>query len=325
MSSPQAPTTRSALTSALGTVTGLLAALALMVGFFSWQSEYFFTSDTFVTIANDIPAVAVTAVGMTFVLIIAGIDLSVGSTMALAAAVAGIAMLQWHWTLLPATFLAMAVGLVVGAVNGAITVAWRLPSFIVTLGMLEMARGAAYVATDSRTQYIGSRIDWLGKPVVAGLSPAFFIAIAIVAVAQVVLTRTVFGRSLIGIGTNEEAMRLAGVDPRPIKIAVFALAGLLAGLGGVFLSSRLEAADPNAGLGAELVVIASVVIGGTSLMGGRGSVASTFFGVLVISVLEAGLAQIGASEPTKRIITGCVIIIAVVLDTLRERRKKNAS
>ena len=322
--SNQPISTRSAVTSAIGTVAGLLVALALMVGFFSWQSQYFFTSDTFVTIANDIPAVAVTAVGMTFVLIIAGIDLSVGSVMALAAAAAGIAMLQWNWSLLPATLLAMAVGVVVGAVNGAVTVAWRLPSFIVTLGMLEVARGGAYIATDSRTQYIGGKIDWLGKPVIAGLSPAFFAAIAIVVIAQVVLTRTVFGRAMIGIGTNEEAMRLAGVDPRPIKIGVFAIAGLLAGLGGVFLSSRLEAADPNAGTGAELVVIASVVIGGTSLMGGRGSVVSTFFGVLVISVLEAGLAQIGASEPTKRIITGCVIIIAVVLDTLRERRKKRA-
>jgi ribose transport system permease protein len=316
--------TRSAVTSAIGTVAGLFVALALMVGFFSWQSQYFFTADTFVTIANDIPAVAVTAVGMTFVLIIAGIDLSVGSVMALSAAAAGIAMLQWSWPLLPATGLAMLTGLVVGTINGAVTVAWRLPSFIVTLGMLEVARGAAYIATDSRTQYIGSKIDWLGKPVLAGLSPAFFIAIAIVVVAQVVLTRTVFGRCMIGIGTNEEAMRLAGVDPRPIKIAVFAIAGLLAGLGGVFLASRLEAADPNAGTGAELVVIASVVIGGTSLMGGRGSVASTFFGVLVISVLEAGLAQIGASEPTKRIITGCVIIVAVVLDTLRERRKRRS-
>ena len=324
MSHLQPVSTRSAVQSAIGTVAGLLVALALMVGFFSWQSQYFFTADTFVTIANDIPAVAVTAVGMTFVLIIAGIDLSVGSVMALAAAAAGIAMLQWNWPLLPATLLAMAVGLVVGTVNGAVTVAWRLPSFIVTLGMLEMARGAAYLATDSRTQYIGGKIDWLGKPIVVGLSPQFFIAIVIVVVAQIVLTRTVFGRSLIGIGTNEEAMRLAGVDPRPLKVIVFALAGLLAGLGGVFLSSRLEAADPNAGTGAELVVIASVVIGGTSLMGGRGSVASTFFGVLVISVLEAGLAQIGASEPTKRIITGCVIIIAVVLDTLRERRKKRA-
>lgn len=316
------PTLRNSTLAALGTVAGLLAALVLMVGLFSGLSQYFLSVDTFLTIANDIPAVAVTAVGMTFVLIIAGIDLSVGSVMALAAAMAGIAMLQWHWPLLPAMGLAMLTGLVVGAINGSVAVIWRLPSFIVTLGMLEVARGAAYIATDSRTQYIGGKIDWLGKPTWGGLSPAFFIAVAIVVLAQVVLTRTTFGRCMIGIGTNEEAMRLAGVDPRPIKIAVFSIAGLLAGLGGVFLASRLEAADPNAGTGAELVVIASVVIGGTSLMGGRGSVASTFLGVLVISVLEAGLAQIGASEPTKRIITGCVIIIAVVLDTLRERRKR---
>ncbi len=322
MTPTPAATLRASATSAVATVAGLLVALMLMIGLFSALSTYFFTGDTFVTIANDIPAVAVTAVGMTFVLIVAGIDLSVGSVMALSAAAAGIAMLQWQWPLFPAMLLAMATGLVVGAVNGMVTVAFRLPSFIVTLGMLEVARGAAYLLTDSRTQYIGSKIDWLGKPLLAGLSPAFFIALAIVVLAQIVLTRTVFGRCMIGIGTNEEAMRLAGVDPRPVKIAVFALAGLLAGLGGVFLASRLEAADPNAGSGAELVVIASVVIGGTSLMGGRGSVASTFFGVLVISVLEAGLAQIGASEPTKRIITGCVIIGAVVLDTLRERRKK---
>ena len=115
-------------------------------------------------------------------------------------------------------------------------------------------------------------------------------------------------------------MRLAGVDPRPIRIIVFAATGLLAGLAGLMQSARLEAADPNAGSGIELQVIAAVVIGGTSLMGGRGSVVNTFFGVLIIAVLEAGLAQIGASDPTKRIITGCVIVVAVVIDTLRQRR-----
>jgi len=320
MTSSKPLTTRAALTSAIGTVAGLMAALALMIGFFSWQSEYFFTADTFITIANDIPATAVTAVGMTFVLIIAGIDLSVGSTMALAAAVAGIAMLQWHWSLLPATLLAMATGVVVGAINGAVTVAWRLPSFIVTLGMLEMARGAAYLATDSRTQYIGGKIDWLGKPIVLGLSPQFFIAIVIVAVAQVVLTRTVFGRSLVGIGTNEEAMRLAGVDPRPIKVAVFALAGLLAGLGGVFLSSRLEAADPNAGTGAELVVIASVVIGGTSLMGGRGKVAGALLGALVMASLDNGMSLLSVESATQYIIKGAVLVAAVGFDMAGRKR-----
>ena len=309
------------LQGALGNYVGLIAALLLMVLLFGTLSEYFFTAETFITIANDIPAIAVMAVGMTFVLIIAGIDLSVGSVMALAAAVAGISMVQWHWSLYLALPLAMLVGACAGLLNGAISVTWRLPSFIVTLGMLEVARGAAYIATDSRTQYIGEPVEWLSSPILGGVSPAFLIAIVIVAIAHLVLTRSVFGRHMIGIGTNEEAMRLAGVDPRPIKIAVYTLLGALAGLAGIIQSSRLEAADPNAGIGAELVVIASVVIGGTSLMGGRGSVISTFFGVLVISVLEAGLAQIGASEPTKRIITGCVIIAAVILDMYRERSR----
>ncbi len=315
------PSLASTLRGSLGNYVGLMAALIMMVVLFGSLSNYFFSMSTFITIANDIPAIAITAVGMTFVLIISGIDLSVGSVMALAAAMAGIAMLKWHWPLYLAVFMAMGVGMLAGFLNGAISVAWRLPSFIVTLGMLEVARGAAYIATDSRTQYIGGAVEWLSAPIAFGLSPAFAIALLIVIAAQLVLTRSVFGRYMIGIGTNEEAMRLAGVDPRPIKILVFAIAGLLAGLAGMIQASRLEAADPNAGIGTELVVIASVVIGGTSLMGGRGSVINTFFGVMIISVLEAGLAQIGASEPTKRIITGCVIIVAVILDMYRERRR----
>ena len=307
---------------ALGTYLGLTGALLGMVVLFSLLSSHFLSYATFSTLANQIPDLMVLAVGMTFVLIIGGIDLSVGSVLALAASAVSVAILGWGWGVLPAALLGMGCAALVGSLTGAITVAWRIPSFIVSLGMLEMARGAAYQLTDSRTAYIGDALAWLSEPLAFGISPSFLIALVVIVVAQFVLARTVFGRYLVGIGTNEEAVRLAGVDPRPFKILVFSLMGLLAGLAALFQISRLEAADPNAGAGLELQVIAAVVIGGTSLMGGRGSVISTFFGVLIISVLAAGLAQIGASEPTKRIITGAVIVIAVILDTYRSRRAR---
>ncbi|WP_234194605.1 ABC transporter permease [Pseudacidovorax sp. NFM-22] len=318
-----APTTRP-LRGQLGTYLGLAAVLIGMVVLFSSLSEYFFTAETFITIANEVPALTVMAVGMTFVLIIAGIDLSVGSVLALSAAVTAAAILQWKLAVPAAAALGLATGLLCGAVTGAVSVAWRLPSFIVSLGMLEAVRGGAYLVTDSRTQYVGDAIAGLAAPWIGGVSSAFVLAVVIVIVGHLVLTRTVFGRHVVGIGTNEEAMRLAGIDPRPIRIAVFAVTGLLAGLGGLMQSARLEAADPNAGAGIELQVIAAVVIGGTSLMGGRGSVVNTFFGVLIIAVLEAGLAQVGASEPAKRIITGAVIVAAVIIDTVRQRRASAA-
>ncbi len=297
-------------------------ALLAMIALFSALSSHFLSYGTFLAIANQIPDLVVLAVGMTFILIVGGIDLSVGSVLALAASAVSLATLGWGWGVLPAAMLGMACATLAGCVTGSITVAWRIPSFIVSLGVLEMARGLAYQMTDSRTAYIGDAYAWLSNPLAFGISPAFVIALLVMFAAQAVLTRTVFGRYLIGIGTNEEAVRLAGVNPKPYKIAVFALMGLLAGLAALFQISRLEAADPNAGVGLELQVIAAVVIGGTSLMGGRGSVVSTFFGVLIISVLAAGLAQIGASEPTKRIITGAVIVVAVVLDTYRSHRAR---
>ena len=303
-----------------GTYLGLAVVLVGMIAFFSYKSEYFWSKETFVSIANDIPALAVMAVGMTFVLIIAGIDLSVGSVLALSAGVAAQAIMLWGMNVWAAGALGLLTGLVGGTITGAVSVAWRLPSFIVSLGMLESLRGAAYVVTDSRTQYVGDAISGLAAPIVDGVSSAFVIAVLIVIVGHIILTRTVFGRYVIGIGTNEEAMRLAGINPSPIRIMVFAATGLLAGLAGLMQAARLEAADPNAGAGMELQVIAAVVIGGTSLMGGRGSVIATFFGVLIIAVLEAGLAQIGASEPQKRIITGVVIVVAVIIDTIRQRR-----
>ncbi|KAA3544219.1 ABC transporter permease [Pseudomonas savastanoi] len=304
----------------LGTYIGLAGALLVMIVLFSLLSDHFLSYQTFSMLANQIPDLMVLSVGMTLILIIGGIDLSVGSVLALAASAVSVAILGW--SVFPAALLGIACATLAGTITGSITVAWRIPSFIVSLGVLEMARGAAYQMTNSRTAYIGDSFAWLSDPIAFGIAPSFIIALLVIFIAQAVLTRTVFGRYLIGIGTNEEAVRLAGINPKPYKILVFSLMGLLAGVAALFQISRLEAADPNAGAGLELQVIAAVVIGGTSLMGGRGSIISTFFGVLIISVLAAGLAQIGATEPTKRIITGAVIVIAVVLDTYRSHRAR---
>lgn len=297
----------------------LMVWIALLLLFGS-LSQNFLTASTFQTLANSIPTLTVVAVGMTLVLIIGGIDLSVGSVLGLGGAVMGVAMVDWHWSFLASAALCALIGLCAGLVNGWVSVRLAIPSFIVTLGMLEIARGLAYLATRSQTKYIGAPIESLSNSMAGlGCSPAFVISLAVVAAGQIVLSRTVFGRQLIAIGANERAVRLAGIDPRPAKIVVFALIGLLAGVGSVFYSSRLGASDPNAGSGLELSAIAAVVIGGTSLMGGRGSIVNSFFGVLIIATLQAGLAQIGASEPAKRVVTGSVIVAAVVLDAWRHR------
>ena len=301
---------------------GLLAVLAALIILFSNLSQHFFSFLTFTTIANQIPTLTVIAVGMTFVLIIAGIDLSVGSVMALSGACFGLALIDGNFPLWLAVICCLGVGLLCGLVNGFISTKWVIPSFIVTLGMLEIARGGAYLVTSSQTKYIGSSVEIISTPLpIIGVSSALLISVVVVIAGQILLSRTVFGRYMLAIGTNEEAVRLSGINVKFWKLAVFAVAGLLAGLGGLFHVGYLQSADPNAGIGLELAAIAAVVIGGTSLSGGKGSVINTFLGVLIIAILQTGLAQTGVSEPSKRIITGLVIIVAVILDVYRNRDK----
>jgi ribose transport system permease protein len=298
---------------------GLMGALAILVLVFSLSTRHFFSQTTFLTIANQIPAALLIATGMTFVLIVAEIDLSVGSVLGLCSSMLGVLLTKAGWPLAPAILATLGTGLVCGAFSGLVSLRWKLPSFIVTLGMLEMARGGAHALTRSQTQYIGSAIEGIAGTQVFGLSLPFLLALAVVVLAQLTLTRTVFGRHLIAIGTNEEAVRLSGIDPRPLKLAVFLLAGFLVAVAAVIDTSRFQSANPNAGTGFELQAIAAAVIGGTSLMGGRGSVLSTFFGVLIIAVLNTGLAALGARDETKRLVTGAVIVAAVIFDHYRHR------
>ncbi|GAB5407301.1 MAG: ABC transporter permease [Aureliella sp.] len=299
---------------------GLVGVLVVLIAVFSFASENFFQTSTAISIANQIPDLTFVAVGMTLVLVIAGIDLSVGSVLALSSAVLGVLMVDYQWPLWAAIFPCLLTGALCGYANGFVSISFKIPSFIVTLGMLEIARGTTKAVTGSQTKYIGSPIEAFGEPLPGiMLSPAFILSLFIVGLGQFLLTRTVFGRYCIAIGSNEEAVRMSGIRPAPYAITVFAISGLLCGLAGMAQTARLSSADPNGAMGLELSAIAACVIGGTSLMGGRGSVISSFIGVLIISVLQTGLAQIGVSDANKQIITGVVIVVAVLLDALRSR------
>lgn len=301
---------------------GLVAVLVGLIVLFSLFNDRFFTAATLNQIANQVPALTVIAIGATFVIIAGGIDLSVGSVMAFSGAVLGISLVEWGVPFVGAVFLAIFAGVVCGALNGWITVRFRVPGFIVTLGMMQIARGLAYLATRSQTVYIGKSVEWVGSPLpVAGFSPAFAIAVLLVILGQIILHGTVFGRYVRVIGANEEVAIYSGIRTGPIKIGVYLLAGALAGLAALFDGSKIQAIDPNAGSGIELSAIAAAVIGGTSLMGGRGSVVGTFIGVLIIATLGAGLAQMGTSEPVKLLVTGIVIVAAVIIDGWKNRRR----
>ncbi len=297
----------------------LALLLAALVGLFSVVNEHFWSAATLQTVTNRIPALALAALGMTFVLVAGGIDLSVGSVSAVAGAVFGWCLADRGVPVPLACGAALVAALACGALNGLLVNLLRMPSFIVTLGLLEAARGVAYLITDSQTKYLGEKLALLQATPVAGLSVAFFLAVALTLVAQFVLTSTVLGRHVVAVGTSEEAARLVGISPARIRAVVFAVSGTLAGLAGLCHIARLGAADPNAGSGLELAAIAAAVIGGTSLMGGRGSMLATFVGVLIIATLEAGLAHLGVSEPMKRVVTGVVIIGAVGAEATRAR------
>jgi ribose transport system permease protein len=284
------------------------------------MTKNFFTATTLLTVANTIPDITVVAVGMTLVLIAGGIDLSVGSVMAFSGSLLGVLLLSHKWPLAMAAGGAVLLGALCGGLNGWISAYFRIPAFIVTLGMLEVARGGASWMTDSTTQYVGSSLGWVSEPLPAiGLSVSFLLSIVIVLLGQWMLHRTVLGRLAIAVGTNAESVRMSGISTTPILVSLYCISGALCGVAAIMQSSKLSTVDPNAGVGMELSAIAACVIGGTSLRGGQGSVISTFFGVLVISILQTGLAQMGVSDPIKRMITGGVIILAVLIDAMRKR------
>ena len=303
---------------------GVGVALIVLIIIFSFLSPYFATTSNFTSILAQVSINTILAVGMTFVILIAGIDLSVGSVLALSTVV-GAKLLTSDLDLMvsiPLTIAAcVGVGTLCGLFNGFVTEWWRVPSFIVTLGMMSIARGSSQVISNNVTITGMPKVfKDFGNWQIFDLVPVYFIiALVVVFIAWFVLRFTIFGRFIYAIGNNEEAVRLSGHNPMPFKISAFLICGLLAGLAGLVFLLRLKAGSPIAAVGWELTAIAAVIIGGTSFAGGKGSVIGTFFGVCLLQVLGTGLILVGVEDNVRTIIIGLVVVAAAVFDTYRSR------
>jgi len=300
-----------------------LLSLILLVLFFTFSSPFFFNMANLMTIALQTSVIGIMAIGVTFVIITAGIDLSLGSVVAFAGVAVGISV----GTGMPLP-LAIIIGILAGGVCGCLN-AWlvtkmNIPPFIATLGLMMSVRGINLVMTDGRALYFskypefkllaqGRLFDVLPYPV--------FYLIVVAIISAYILRKTVLGRYVYAVGSNEDAARLSGIKVNRIKFFVYAFCGALTGIAGVILASRLNSGQPTVGVGYELEAIAAVVIGGTSLMGGVGTIGGTIIGAFIMSVLKNGLNLMGVSQFWQMVAMGVVVIVAVYLDTLRKKMR----
>ena len=300
-----------------GTVLGLVFLSAVL-----WAlTPHFLTVSNLLNIAQQTSINAIVAAGMTFVIISGGIDLSVGSIVALSGVALG-TLLQAGQPGIVAVIAAVAVGIASGLINGLLVSFGRLPPFIATLGMMSVARGSALVLTEGRPiSGFSEGFRWVATGSLGPIPAPVIITLVVYAIAHVVITRTTFGRYVYAIGGNEEATRLSGVAVRFHKTAIYAVSGLMSAVAAVVLTARLNSAQPIAGMMYELDAIAATVIGGTSLMGGEGSLFGTLVGALIMGVLRNGLNLLGVSSFLQQIVIGGVIVGAVLVDTLLKRQR----
>jgi ribose transport system permease protein len=303
------------------------ASLIAMIAFFSaMRPDSFMATDNFMAILQSTAVIGVMAIAVTFVIITSGIDLAVGVLMTFTAVMAGVFMTNWGWPMIvgvPATLL---MGALVGMTNGLIITRLKVAPFIATLGMMMLLKGASLLITEARPIYF-SDVDGFDKislgsfveqvlpflPIPNGALIFFIVAV----LASIVLNKTALGRYTFALGSNEEAVRLSGVNVNRWKVIVYTLCGGICGISGLLVASRLNSAQPALGQGYELDAIAAVVIGGTSLAGGTGTILGTVIGAFIMSVLINGLRIMSVAQEWQMVLTGLIIIVAVYTDNLR--------
>lgn len=296
---------------------GLLFSLVLLCVVLTLASPRFLTVDNLLNVLRQSSINGIIAIGMMYVILTRGIDLSVGSILALAMVIAADLLRNSGMNPLLAIGVGVAAGAVLGLVNGALVAYLRIPPFIATLGMMVFARGAALQYTEGKPitglASLGEGFRWLGSSTIAGIPTPIFAAALLYLLAYLLLEHTPFGRFIFGLGDNEDAAYLSGLPVKRIKLFVYSLSGALAALAGVILVGRLDSAQPSAGTGYEFDAIAAVVVGGTSFDGGEGSVWGTLIGVLIIAILENGLNLLNVASPYQVIAKGVVIAGALLL------------
>ena len=298
----------------LGPLLGLLILCIVL----TCLSDRFLTVDNLLNVTRQVSINAVISVGMTLVILTGGIDLSVGSILAFSGSIAA-GLLTGGQALLPAILIGVTAGALLGLFNGLLIARASIPPFIATLGTMTAARGFTLVYTDGRPiTGMEEAFRFLGGGYIAGIPVPVIIMLSIFIAAHIMLTKTKFGRYIYAIGGNEEATRLSGIGTKKILIAVYTLAGLLAGFSGVIMASRLNSAQPTAGAGFELDAIAAVVLGGTSLSGGVGTIGGTLIGAMIIGVLDNGLNLLNVSSFYQQVAKGAVILLAVYVDRKRK-------
>ena len=302
--------------------TGPLIGLVLLCVFLSFSTDTFLSMRNFLNVMDQITVLGVMAVGMTLVILIGGIDLSVGSVLALSGMVMGYLGNNREWPFVIAILVALVASAACGLTSGLMVTRLRMPAFIATLAMMSIARGIASIITNGE-QIVGFP-DWFSNLAIIRhfgfLTVTVGLMVAITLIAWIVLSFRPVGRALYALGGSQEVARLAGIPVRQYTIWVYVICGALAGLAGVILSARLNSSQPSSGLGYELDTIAAVVIGGASLSGGVGSIGGTAVGVLIIGFLRNGLNLLQISPFVQQVVIGVVIAVAVAADTMRNRK-----
>ncbi len=297
---------------------GLIGIYDLLIVVLSLKSKYFLHVDNFLNILVAVSTTGLIAVGMTLVIVSGGIDLSVGSVVALTGVT--IAQMSHRMPIGAAVGLGLGVGAVVGLFNGVAITRVGINPLIATLGSLSIARGVSFVFSGGLTQSIENEsFKFLGRGFVLGVPFQVLVMAILFALAAWVMKATVFGRSIYAIGGNPHASRLSGLPVRSLQMWVYLLSGVAAALGGVFLASQLGAGAPQAATGIELSVIAAVILGGTSLSGGKGTITGTLLGVLILGTLNNGLTLLNVTSYYQEVARGVVLLLAVGLDQLRLR------